>query len=211
MRLTRVEKSIIQATSNRGQKMNHSKTLTFFAIGILSLTSCGPSKRHEAIKATQEKIVNNKDYVSDTGNLSLIYDYDKEAGFLVKVYLKTYDIEENDRFDLHVDIDADGGIQSKMDLMFYDGVKNVEGNMYIYASSISSIWIYAIEFTIKDSYTLGSSEYTVRGETNEYPNALSSSTAYKLLNSMLKLGISSFSDFCRENALSVEVFFPNVA
>ena len=159
----------------------------------------------------KEEIVNNKDYVSDTGNLSLIYDYDKEAGFLVKVYLKTYDIEENDRFDLHVDIDADGGIQSKMDLMFYDGVKNVEGNMYIYASSISSIWICAIEFTIKDSYTLGSSEYTVRGETNEYPNALSSSTAYKLLNSMLKLGISSFSDFCRENALSVEVFFPNVA
>lgn len=191
--------------------MNHPKTLTFFAVGILSLTSCGTSKRYEAIKATQEKIVNNKDYVSYNGSLSLIYDYDKEAGTLVEVYLKTHDIEENDRFDLFVVVDTDSGIQSKVDLLFYDGVKNVEGYMQIYASSISSTYIYGNEFTIKDSYTLGSREYTLRGEINQYPNEIASSTAYQLLDSMLELGISSFSYFCKMNALSAKVFFSNVA
>ena len=109
----------------------------------------------------------------------------------------------------------DSGIQSKVDLLFYDNdAKNVEGYMQIYASSISSTYIYANDFTIKDSYTLGSREYTLIWETNDYPNELASSTAYKLLDSMLELGISAFSHFCTMNALytsAFKVFFPSAA
>ena len=195
--------------------MNKSKMLTFFTVAILSLTSCGPSKRYEAIKATQEKIVNNKDYEPDYGTLSLIFDYDQKEGTLVETYLQTKNIEEDDRFDLFIVFKVDGGIQRKVDLLFYDNAaKNVEGYMQIYASSISSTYIYANDFTIKDSYTLGSREYTLIWETNDYPNELASSTAYKLLDSMLELGISAFSHFCTMNALytsAFKVFFPSAA